>query len=249
MKSEFVATVSHELRTPMTSIKGYVDVLLMGVAGILTDQQKRFLEVVQENTERLTILVNDLLDLSRIEAGQIRLTKQPVNLREIVDDVMLEINRLTVSETKSMQFSIDISTDLPLVLGDPERIRQIFINLLGNAFHYTLENGTISLYVFGKEDEVQVEISDNGVGIPPDEQDRIFDRFYRGDNQMVIETAGTGLGLSIVAKLVNMHHGRIWVQSSGIEGEGSKFSFTLPIYAQQKQNNQLREPYVQNINR
>jgi PAS domain S-box-containing protein len=249
LKSEFVATVSHELRTPMTSIKGYVDILLMGVAGVLSEQQKKFLEVVQQNTERLTILVNDLLDLSRIEAGQVSLVKRSLDVKEIVDDVMLEINRLTVAENKSMQFNIQIPNDLPPINGDPERIRQILINLLGNAFHYTLENGEVNLIAFRVGEEIQIDINDNGVGIPPKEQERIFDRFYRGDNHMVIATAGTGLGLSIVAKLINMHHGRVWVQSSGIEGEGSTFSFTLPIYDHSKHAINMREEYVQDINR
>jgi PAS domain S-box-containing protein len=249
MKSEFVATVSHELRTPMTSIKGYVDILLMGVAGAMPEQQKKFLQVVQDNTERLTILVNDLLDLSRIEAGQVNLITQPVDLAEIIDDSLMEINRLTVAEKKSMQFDIQLPQELPLINGDPERIRQILINLLGNAFHYTLENGRVALSAKQIADEVQIDISDNGVGIPAKEQERIFDRFYRGDNHMVIATAGTGLGLSIVSKLINMHHGRIWVQSSGIEGDGSTFSFTLPIYDPIKQSVILQEAYVQDLNR
>ena len=249
MKSEFVATVSHELRTPMTSIKGYVDILLMGVAGAMSDQQKKFLQVVQDNTERLTILVNDLLDLSRIEAGQVNLVMQPVDIVEIIDDSLMEINRLTVAEKKSMQFDIQLPQELPLINGDPERIRQILINLLGNAFQYTLENGRVTLRARQTIDEVQIDISDNGVGIPAKEQERIFDRFYRGDNHMVIATAGTGLGLSIVSKLINMHHGRIWVQSSGIEGEGSTFSFTLPIYDPVNQPFNLQEEYVQDLNR
>jgi PAS domain S-box-containing protein len=249
MKSEFVATVSHELRTPMTSIKGYVDILLMGVAGVMSDQQKKFLAVVQENTERLTILVNDLLDLSRIEAGQVNLIMGSLDFVELIDDVMLEINRLTVAVNKTMEFNIQLASDLPRINGDPERIRQILINLLGNAYHYTLENGQVTLSAQRVGDEVQIDISDNGVGIPPKEQERIFDRFYRGDNHMVIATAGTGLGLSIVSKLINMHHGRIWVQSSGIEGEGSTFSFTLPIYDPAKHAINIREEYVENINR
>lgn len=249
LKSEFVATVSHELRTPMTSIKGYVDILLMGVAGDLSEQQLRFLSVVQENTERLTILVNDLLDLSRIEAGQVNLTLQPIDLSELIYEVMEEIDRLTVAENKSMQFNLELPLDLPRIKGDPERIRQILINLLGNAFHYTSSNGKVTLMARQIGEEIQVDIKDNGVGIPPKEQDRIFDRFYRGDNHMVIATAGTGLGLSIVAKLINMHHGRIWVQSSGVEGEGSTFSFTLPVFDFSRHAINVSKDYVENLNR
>jgi signal transduction histidine kinase len=249
LKSEFVATVSHELRTPMTSIKGYVDILLMGVAGDLSEQQLRFLNVVQQNTERLTILVNDLLDLSRIEAGQVSLTMGSIDLSELIDEVMEEIDRLTVAENKSMRFVLDLPSDLPRINGDPERIRQILINLLGNSFHYTPSNGKVTLSVRNIREEIQVDIKDNGVGIPPKEQERIFDRFYRGENHMVIATAGTGLGLSIVAKLINMHHGRIWVQSSGIEGEGSTFSFTLPVFKAPRQVIKVSEEYAENINR
>ncbi len=249
LKSEFVATVSHELRTPMTSIKGYVDIMLMGVAGDLSEQQMRFLSVVQQNTERLTILVNDLLDLSRIEAGQVNLTFEPLDLSELIDEVMEEINRLTVVENKTMQFNIELPLDLPRIKGDPERIRQILINLLGNAFHYTPSNGMVNVKAHRLGEEIQVDIKDDGVGIPPKEQERIFDRFYRGGNHMVIATAGTGLGLSIVAKLINMHHGRIWVQSSGIEGEGSTFSFTLPVYDFSRQAIRMSKDYAENINR
>jgi PAS domain S-box-containing protein len=249
LKSEFVATVSHELRTPMTSIKGYVDILLMGVAGDLSQQQMRFLNVVQQNTERLTILVNDLLDLSRIEAGQVSLTFEPLDLRELIDEVMEEINRLTVAENKTMQFNIELAMELPRIKGDPERIRQILINLLGNAYHYTPSNGMVNLKAHRVGEEIQVDIKDNGVGIPPKEQERIFDRFYRGENHMVIATAGTGLGLSIVAKLINMHHGRIWVQSSGIEGEGSTFSFTLPVYDFSQHAIRMSKDYAENLNR
>jgi signal transduction histidine kinase len=184
--------------------------------------------------------VNDLLDLSRIEAGQVSLSMGSIDLPDLIEEVMEEIDRLTVAENKSMQFTLDLSPDLPLINGDAERIRQILINLLGNAFHYTPSNGNVKLSALLVGEEVQVDIKDNGVGIPPKEQERIFDRFYRGENHMVIATAGTGLGLSIVAKLINMHHGRIWVQSSGIEGQGSTFSFTLPVFNTSRQAIKVR---------
>jgi signal transduction histidine kinase len=221
----------------------------MGVAGDLSEQQLRFLNVVQQNTERLTILVNDLLDLSRIEAGQVNLTFESLDLGFLINEVMEEINRLTVTENKIMQFNIELPSDLPPIKGDPERIRQILINLLGNAFHYTPSNGMVSIKSRCIGEEIQVDISDNGVGIPPKEQDRIFDRFYRGENHLVIATAGTGLGLSIVAKLINMHHGRIWVQSSGIEGEGSTFSFTLPIYDYSRKLIRKNVEYAESLGR
>jgi PAS domain S-box-containing protein len=247
IKSEFVATVSHELRTPMTSIKGYVDILLMGVAGELNNLQTRFLSVVQQNTGRLTVLVNDLLDLSRIEAGHINLSLQPLNLEEIVKEVMKEIEQLSVTDNKPMSFEVDIPKDLPPITGDLGRVQQILINLLANAYHYTPSQGKIHLKARYINKDVQIDIQDNGIGISPKEQERIFERFYRGDNHMVYATSGTGLGLSIVLKLINMHQGRIWVQSSGIKGEGSTFSFTLPIFEPKYQGIKVTKDYVENL--
>jgi PAS domain S-box-containing protein len=230
LKSEFVATVSHELRTPMTSIKGYVDILLMGVAGALTEQQQRFLQVVQQNTERLTILVNDLLDLSRIEAGKAVLSTRPLNIEYLIEEAITDIENRSKEEEKPLTFSSNVSKDLPKILGDPERVRQILDNLLNNAYHYTPRNGRVIVNAKQAGEEVRVDITDTGIGIPLAEQDRVWERFYRGDNSLVLATSGTGLGLSIVQQLIHMHHGRIWLRSSGIPGEGSTFSFTLPTY-------------------
>lgn len=230
LKSEFVATVSHELRTPMTSIRGYVDLLLMGAAGALNEMQTNFLNVIKGNTDRLNALVADLLDISRIEAGRITLTPQPLNLRQIAEDALAEIQRRAQQENKAMTFSLEASTPLPLALGDLERVRQILDNLLENAYSYTPAGGRVQIRLHAENVEVQIDVQDSGIGIPPEEQGRIFERFYRGENPLVIQTPGTGLGLSIVKQLVEMHGGRIWVTSSGIYGEGSTFSFTLPIY-------------------
>jgi signal transduction histidine kinase len=229
LKSEFVATVSHELRTPMTSIKGYVDILLMGIAGDLTEQQLRFLQVVKQNTERLTILVNDLLDLSRIEAGKAILSTQPLDLNYLIEEAIHELNNRSKDDNKQLSVTKDISDELPKVIGDSERVRQILANLLNNAYHYTPQNGRIAVTARQVSDEVRIDITDTGIGIPLTEQERVFERFYRGDNSLVLATSGTGLGLSIVQQLIHMHHGRIWLRSSGIPGEGSIFSFTLPI--------------------
>ncbi len=229
MKSEFVANVSHELRTPMTSIKGYVDILLMGAAGPLNEQQNQFLRVVKSNTERLNVLVQDLLDISRYESGQITLSVQPLDLRALADEVVREIERLAEKENRPMTFRVESEPDLPSVPGDSERVRQILYNLVDNAYHYTPEGGQVTVRIHRREDEVQVDVSDTGIGIPPDEQERVFDRFYRGENPLVMATPGTGLGLSITRYLVEMHGGRIWLSSEGVPGRGSTFSFTLPL--------------------
>jgi len=235
LKSEFVATVSHELRTPMTSIRGYVDVLLMGAAGALNENQTHFLSIVKNNTERLNILVNDLLDVSRIESGRVTLSPQALDLREVAEDVIADVLRRSQEENKPMALSLDAPKKLPRVYGDAERVRQIMGNLVDNAYHYTPENGTIIVQIqpLNGGHEVQVDVKDNGVGISLEDQDRVFERFYRGEHPLVLATPGTGLGLSIVKQIVEMHKGRIWMKSTGVPGEGSTFSFTLPVYESQ----------------
>ena len=230
LKSEFVATVSHELRTPMTSIKGYVDVLLMGAAGPLNDQQTRFLKVVKVNAERLTVLVNDLLDISQIESGRMRLAMQPVNLEDIVDHAIEDLNHQVEGNEKSIKIDKATQPNLPRVLADPDRIRRVLNNLLDNAFQYNLPKGYILIRLNQVDDEVQVDIKDSGMGVLAEDQERIFERFFRGDSTLSLGVAGTGLGLPIVQNLVRLHNGRIWLESSGIPGEGSTFSFTLPVY-------------------
>jgi signal transduction histidine kinase len=231
LKSEFVATVSHELRTPMTSIKGYVDILKMGAAGALNENQSHFLDIVINNIERLNTLVNDLLDISRFESGTIVLTPEPVDLRQIAEDVIEEILRRSQEDDKPMALSLDAPKRLPLVMADEKRVRQIIHNLVDNAYNYTPGNGTICVCIRALDGaDVQVDVQDNGIGISLADQARIFDRFYRGEHPLVLSTPGTGLGLPIVHQLVEMHHGRIWMTSTGIPGEGSTFSFTLPVH-------------------
>ncbi|MFZ6027083.1 MAG: GAF domain-containing protein [Chloroflexota bacterium] len=232
LKSEFVATVSHELRTPMTSIKGYVDVMLMGATGQLSEQQSHFLKIVKSNTERLAILVNDLLDISRIEAGRATLSMQPVDVAKVVEASVADLKRRMEEENRSMQVDVDIPATLPHTYGDTERVRQIIDNLLENAYQYTPAEeweGRITVTAQQTNGDVQVDVKDNGIGISEEEQERVFERFYRGEDPLVLATSGTGLGLSIVQRLVEMHNGRIWMESTGVRGAGSTFSFTLPV--------------------
>jgi signal transduction histidine kinase len=236
LKSEFVATVSHELRTPMTSIKGYVEVLLMGAAGALNDQQANFLQVVKTNAERLNILVNDLLDVSRIEAGRVILSFQPLNIGEIVNEVIEEQLRQSEEQGKPMQIDLEMAPGFPRVPGDPERVRQILGNLVNNAFNYTPPDGQIKIRTQVIGNEAQIDIIDNGIGIKPEDSRRIFERFYRGDDPLVLASSGNGLGLAITQQLIEMHHGRIWMKSKGIPGDGSVFSFTLPLHIQKEES-------------
>lgn len=228
LKSEFVANVSHELRTPMTSIKGYVDILLMGAAGEISDTQKNFLGVVKSNTERLIVLVNDLLEVSRLEAGKVLLQPEPLDLRQIAGDVIEGLRKRSQDDNRPMEIVAAFPQKLPRVLGDSERVRQIIDNLIDNAYHYTPPDGRIEVRMSASGGLVRVDVQDTGIGISPTDQTAVFERFYRGEHALVLETPGTGLGLAVVKTLVEMHGGHIWVESSGIPGEGSTFSFTLP---------------------
>ena len=236
LKSEFVATVSHELRTPMTSIQGYAEILLMGAAGALDEQQRQFLEIIKMNTRRLSVLVNDLLDISRIESGRVTLNTQALDLAALSDEVLKELETRARKDQKNITIARDIPAGLPRALGDPERVRQIIHNLLENAYLYNYPEGTITLRILPLETHLQVDIQDSGIGIPLADQERVFERFYRGESPLILGVSGTGLGLSIVQNLVWMHHGEIWLESAGIPGKGSTFSFTLPVYASSEED-------------
>lgn len=224
-KSEFVSTVSHELRTPMTSIKGYADLLLAGAVGKLSDQQYYFLSIIRNNADRLAALVNDLLDISRIETGRVELDLRAVHIREVVDEVVGTLQGR--AQGRGISLEAQVPEDLPVVWGDSARVNQILTNLVGNAIQYTPPGGKVTISACRDDDRLKVSVSDTGIGISEENQKRIFDRFFRADDPLVQETPGTGLGLPITASLVHMHGGEIWVESE--LGEGSTFVFTLPL--------------------
>ena len=176
LKSDFVANVSHELRTPMTSIKGYVEILLMGAAGELDEQQKGFLTVIKENTERLKVLVDDLLDISYIEAGKTKLTFEAFDLKAIIEESLTEMRKVSQSENRPIDFSLQQDGDIPLVYGDVEKIRQVVDSLVKNGYIYTPENGKVRVNVKALDEKVQVDVIDNGIGISPENHERIFER-------------------------------------------------------------------------
>jgi len=182
----------------------------------------------------LNILVADLLDVSRLESGRVTVTQQEVDIQEVAEDVVETAQQRSVDEEKQMSFSVEFGENIPFVYADPDRLRQIMTNLVENAYHYTPENGhvTLAISTLNGGDTIQVDVHDTGVGIELEDQPQVFERFYRGEDPLVLATPGTGLGLPIVKQLVEMHHGEIWVKSPGERGQGSTFSFTLPVYKQ-----------------
>ena len=223
-KTEFVSTVSHELRTPMTSIKGYADLLLMGAAGVLAEDQLSFLKVIKSNADRLTMLVDDLLDISCIESGRVVLSPKVMRVDGVVNQVVAAIEAQAVE--KGVSLRSNVPHDLPNVIADPDRVIQIVTNLVANAYQYTPTGGEIVVSARVHGDEMHISVRDTGIGIARKDQEKIFNRFFRADDPLVQETPGTGLGLSIVKSLVEIHGGQIWVESE--LGEGSTFVFTLP---------------------
>jgi PAS domain S-box-containing protein len=229
LKSEFVTNVSHELRTPMAAIKGYADILLMGAGGPVAPQQVKFLQVIKGNADRLGILVNDLLDISRLESDQVDLVRQPVDIGEVIRGVARVLERRTIQQSKPMKVTTDIPAGLPPVLGDRERVTQILQALADNAFNYSAAGESVRLVVRheGDANQIRIEVSDTGIGITPEEQKRLFSRFYRGENPLVLKTPGNGLGLAIAQQLAERHGGRIWLVASQT-GQGSTFAVSLP---------------------
>lgn len=229
---EKMLVAGRELLKPITAIRDNVGVLLLETHGATNEKQEKVLDEIKSNTEVLNILVNDLIDESRFEVVKVTLYMQMIDLQEITEKAIKKILGRSKGENKPMDVSIKASHDLPKAYGDPERVQQILAQLINNAYCYTPENGTISVTIGITDDEhqLQVDIKDNGVGIPREDQEHIFERFFRGESPIVLATPGTGLGLPIAQRLVELLSGRIWFESSGVPGEGSRFSFTLPIY-------------------
>jgi signal transduction histidine kinase len=222
-KSDFVSAVSHELRTPLTSIKGYASILLGKNLGEIPDAVKQRLEKINHHSDELVHMVNDLLDISRLESGRIIMKRQPCNLKELVESVT---DLLSVQiKDKGLNLLVSIPSEINVVI-DKSQIERVFVNLLGNAIKFTPEKGKITLTTKPAENFIQVNISDTGIGIPAEAKEAIFEEFYRVDNPINEKLRGTGLGLSLVKNIVEAHQGVIWVESQ--PKAGSTFSFLLP---------------------
>jgi putative ABC transport system substrate-binding protein len=226
MKSDFVSHVSHELRTPLTAIKGAVDLILREVAGPLTEKQIHYLSRVRANTQHLAGLINDLLDLSKIESGRMEVKSSRVSLGGLVHDVVEALR--PVAAEKVIALEATAREPSILVLADRDKINQVLTNLIGNAIKFTPAQGkvTVSASRNGHE-SVQVSVSDTGPGVPREEKEKIFAKFYRIAEVNGENPKGTGLGLAIAKALVELHGGKIWVESE--PSRGSMFSFTLPV--------------------
>ena len=222
LKSEFLANMSHEFRTPLNSILSFTDILLLEIDGSVNGQQKQDLEMIKESGEDLLALVNDLLDISKIEAGMMELLLEQVVPEEAVSSV---VSQLAIkAEEKGLSLTMNVPDDLPAVLADETRLRQILRNLLENALKFT-EKGEVLIGAYHKDEKVIFWVRDTGIGISEEDQKLIFDKFRQVPGGK--GSGGAGLGLSVAKELVEFHGGRIWIESE--LGKGSTFSFSIPV--------------------
>ena len=233
-KSEFVSFVAHELKNPMTSIKGYTELLSAGAVGPINEMQTNFLTTIRSNVERMSTLVSDLNDNAKIEAGRLRLEYKAVDVHDIVDEVVRSTHRQI--EDKKQELQLDVPDEMPHIWADRTRIGQILTNLVSNAHKYTPEEGKIILGAEVAENQwdpdgaakvVHIWVKDNGIGISPEDQPKIFGKFFRSDDQKAREVPGSGLGLNITRSLAEMQGGKIWFESE--HRKGTTFHFTIPV--------------------
>lgn len=226
MKDRFISVATHELRTPLVSIKGYLDLILSGKAGEVPPRILQFLKVVERNVERLRRLTDDLLDVQRIESGKLKLSREPLDMRGVVEEVVREM--LPFVEQKKHRLRVKIP-DRPLpVYGDRIRLAQALTNLLSNSVKFTPEGGEIRVEAEDRGDEIAVRVSDTGFGIAKEDLPKLFKPFPDIKKPIVTEKS-TGLGLVICKGIIKLHGGRIWAESPGL-GKGSTFTFTIPKY-------------------
>jgi signal transduction histidine kinase len=228
-KSQFLANMSHELRTPLNAILGYTELILDNIYGQAPDRMRHVLERVQTNGHHLLGLINDVLDLAKIEAGQLTLSLNDYSMKEVVNGVITALEPLAAE--KQLAFKADVPAQLPIGRGDERRIAQVLLNLVGNAIKFT-DAGEVAIKASATNGSFTVAVSDSGPGIREEDQAKIFNEFQHADSSSTKTKGGTGLGLSIAKRIVEMHNGRIWVKS--MPGHGSTFFFSLPVTVEQQ---------------
>ncbi|MFA6384132.1 MAG: ATP-binding protein, partial [Candidatus Omnitrophota bacterium] len=227
VKAEFVANVSHELRTPLVAIEKSISMIFDKSAGDVSDTQKQFLAIADRNLKRLSLLINDLLDLSKLEAHRVQLKRQIVSLEQVVDEAAGSLYNW--AKTKNIPIEKKIASGLPQISIDADRIIQVLINLIGNAIKFTPKQGVITVECAPGTDGkmIEVRVRDTGVGIPPEDLAKIFDKFYQTMERPSSDISGTGIGLTIVKEMVELHGGKVWAESE--HGHGAALIFTLPV--------------------
>ena len=227
MKNNLVANVTHELRTPLIAIGKSISLILSKATGDLSSDQEKFLTIADRNLKRLSLLINDLLDLSKLEAGRMELKYQECAIDKIINESVDGL--LTWANTKSINVERNIQAGLPNLNVDPNRIIQVLNNLIGNAVKFTPANGTIRVEanLHREKREIEVSVNDTGIGINKENLSKIFDKFFQVGERAPTDISGTGIGLSIAKEFVELHGGRIWAESQ--DGGGTTFAFTLPL--------------------
>ncbi len=223
-KSQFLANMSHELRTPLNAILGYTELILDSIYGEPSEKMRAVLERLQSNGRHLLGLINDVLDLSKIEAGQLTLSLHDYSLSDLVHGVVSAVEPLAAE--KRLAFTAEVAPDLPRGHGDERRLSQVLLNLVGNAIKFT-DKGEVAIRASATNGAFTVAVCDTGPGISAADQAKIFEEFQQADSSITRKKGGTGLGLSIAKRIIEMHGGRIWVESE--PGKGSTFYFTLPV--------------------
>ncbi|MBU1147046.1 MAG: HAMP domain-containing histidine kinase, partial [Candidatus Omnitrophica bacterium] len=245
VRSDFVSIISHELRTPLTSVKESISLVLDGIAGPVTEDQKRFLDMAKNNIDRLASVVIDVLDFSKLDSGRITMHKRKVNINEVIRDVHKSYKGFV--EKRGLIFELNLSNKVTATWFDPKRIDQAIRNLLSNAVKFNKEKGRVKIsstkeLVEGKE-VIKVIVEDTGVGIPKEDMSKLFKQFSPLDTTMTRDHKGVGIGLAICKRIIGYHAGDIWIESK--KNAGTKVIFILPIYKRDSEFNFLLDEAIE----